>query len=302
MTDLWYRQLGFKENPFSIKPAVFGNKLVGYDHIINELWYRIDAGGMVFLEGSLGSGKTSLLKLIEDKYRGLQRVWYFSCNQIKEDDIGDLLLSRVGFWQRVFGIKPKGMIVLLDEVEELSSDSVEKIKFLFDEDTVKSVVFTGVSYSQVEFSESVKERINRSVIRLDTLKPEEAVHVVRNRVRDNPILNDDMIKDVFKVSKANPRKLLYNCEHVCRYAVLHNAPTVTKEHIAMVAKGQTVLVKRDDKPHVTALEKRIKQQVESLQHLQHDLLSIRGTSERPPLHKQKKGMVNRVVDYFDEPR
>ena len=46
MAKLWYQQLGFRENPFSIKPAVFGNKLVSYNPFIEELCYRIDAGGI----------------------------------------------------------------------------------------------------------------------------------------------------------------------------------------------------------------------------------------------------------------
>jgi predicted AAA+ superfamily ATPase len=149
MEKLWFQQLGFRENPFSIKPAAFGNKLVGYDHVIEELYYRVNAGGMVFIEGQLGTGKTSLLKLVASKYRGMKRLMYFSCNEIKNADLSEVLFAKIGFWRHLFNIKPKGMIVLLDEVNELGKDNVEKIKYFFDEDTIKSVVFTGVDYEKV---------------------------------------------------------------------------------------------------------------------------------------------------------
>lgn len=300
MAKLWFQQLGFSKNPFSIKPAVFGNKLVGYDHVIEDLFYRIDAGGMVFVDGELGTGKTSLLKLITSRYGGLKRVMYFSCVHIKNSDLNEILFERIGFWRRLFGVKPKGMIILLDEVNELSPENVEKIKYFFDEDTIKSTVFTGVDYDKVGFSPSVRERINRSVIRLDNLHKEDAIKIVRNRIGKHPILTDDLITEIFKLSKGNPRKLLYNCEQVCRYAVTHGTERVTTEHLDAVMKGKGVVRKRPDEKKIVELQKQIKENITSLQHLQKDLLSIKGTEESEHGRRSKKGVLDKVVDIFDE--
>ncbi len=58
--------------------------------------------------------------------------------------------------------------------------------------------------------------------RLESLTPEQAVKLVRERVGDLQLLTDVVIKRVFCCSGRNPRRLLKHCEQLCRYAVEHN--------------------------------------------------------------------------------
>ena len=57
--NLWWRKLGFYTNPFTIKPAVFDNKVFGQDKILEELYYKIlseknvHRGNYVTVQGSV---------------------------------------------------------------------------------------------------------------------------------------------------------------------------------------------------------------------------------------------------------
>ena len=36
-TELWYKKMGFAENPFSIKPAIYSDSVYGYPNVIAEV-------------------------------------------------------------------------------------------------------------------------------------------------------------------------------------------------------------------------------------------------------------------------
>ena len=118
---LWYRELGFHNNPFSIKPAQFKNAVTGYD--LKGVFDKIDKGQMLFLEGQYGFGKTTILKHLIRAYGGRKEVIYYNCNRA-ESTIGteSLLKGKYGRFMRIFSGLPDNMILLLDEVEKLSQE------------------------------------------------------------------------------------------------------------------------------------------------------------------------------------
>lgn len=227
---MWWRKLGFYTNPFTIKPAPFDNKVFGQDQILEDLYYKIPAGTMSFIEGKLGAGKTTILKNIIAKFRGRGRVIYFSCNRIDTElNIEELLKGRYGFWGKLFGMVPKEMIVLLDEAQQLSSVNTERIKYFFDQGNIKSVVFTGLDYSNTNLHESIKDRIgNDGVFKIKDLSEDQAVALIRNRIGNTVVVNDNVIKRVWHLSGKNPRRLLQRMDKIFRYAV-ENMETEIKE-------------------------------------------------------------------------
>jgi len=90
--------------------------------LLEDVFYRVAAGSMVFVEGKKGSGKSSILWNLIKKYRGKGKVIYFDCAQIeKELNIEKLLVNKYGFIRgRILNKKPRDMILLLDNIEELS--------------------------------------------------------------------------------------------------------------------------------------------------------------------------------------
>ena len=231
--NFWWRKLGFYTNPFTIKPAVFDNKVFGQDSTLEDLDYKIPSGTISFVEGSLGTGKTTVLKHLISKYRGKGKVIYFACNRIDTElNIEELLKGKYGFWGKLFGMMPKEMMVLLDEAQELSAVNTERIKYFFDQGNIKSVVFTGVDYEKANFHESIKERIGTDgLYKVKELTEDEVVSLIRNRIGNSQIVSDDLIKKVWTVAKKNPRRLLQKMDKVYRYAVENMESEVKEEKL-----------------------------------------------------------------------
>lgn len=228
--NLWWRKLGFYTNPFTIKPAIFDTKVFGQDTILEDLTYKIPSGTISFIEGPLGTGKTTILKHLISKFRGKGKVIFFSCNRLDTDlNIEELLRGRYGFWGKLFGLMPKDMIVLLDEAQQLTPVNTERIKYFFDQSNIKSVIFTGLNYEKTELHDSIKERIGEDgLFKIHDLSEDEAISLIRNRIGNSKIVSDDIIKKLWKDSGKNPRRLLQKLDKVYRYA-LENMESEIKE-------------------------------------------------------------------------
>jgi replication-associated recombination protein RarA len=232
---LWYREFGFHNNPFSIKPAAFDNLVIGYD--LSEIYKRIDKGKFIFLEGKYGYGKTTILKKIISKYRGQKDIAYYNCNRSEEEiNVEALLKGRYGFVARMFGKMPKNMILLLDEVEKLAVEDQKALHKFHTQGNIQSVVFFGSKFENASFSTEMKKLMVNNVIQLIPLSDKEAVDLVRQRVGNLKLLPDKIIKTVFKNSESNPRIMLENLEDLCRYAVENSEEVVTEDHLNQVMK------------------------------------------------------------------
>jgi hypothetical protein len=231
----WFEELDFDEDPFDTNPIRFSTKMVGVEDIMEELLYRVSSGAMAFIEAKEGHGKTSLLWNIIKKHRGRGRVIYVDCEQLEKDlNIEGLLTKRFGLRGRLFGKKPRDMILLLDNVPELSRRNMERIKFFFDEGYILSVVFTGKSYDDVKFSKSLRDRIGRRVIKIPGLEPYQAVSLVRNRIGSNDMISDELIETLFAKSGRNPKALLENLQTLFLKAVESKKDKLTKEDLRLV--------------------------------------------------------------------
>lgn len=231
----WYEELDFDENPFDTNPIRFSNKLFGVDDIYEELVYRINAGSMVFIQGKKGSGKTALLWNIIKRFRGRGKVIYVDCGELESElNIEELLIRRHGLFGALFKTKPRGMILLLDNVSELSKRNMERVKYFFDEGYLHSVVFTGPDYAAVSFSRSLKDRIGKRVINLKELEPFQAVAAIRNRIGKIEIISDELIEEVFVKSGRNIPSFLDNLETLFSKAVESKKQKIAKEDLRSI--------------------------------------------------------------------
>ncbi len=227
--ELWYKEIGFYNNPFSIKPSAYTDDLFGID--TTKVLEDISAGSILFIEGEFGKGKTSILKKIINLFGGKKKVVYYSCNRADNSiHVESLLKGGRTFLQKLFGITPDEMIFLLDEVTELSEEDSEALLNEYQKH-IKSIVMVGPSYKKAKIANGLKEQIKDKVVKLGDLKEEDAVELIRKRIGETELLSNDLIKLIFKKSKKNPRLLLKNCEEVCRYAVSHGYDKVTEDHI-----------------------------------------------------------------------
>lgn len=231
----WFEKFGFDENPFSVNPEENHDRLVNVDEAVEEMMYRINSGSMLVIEGSKGTGKTTLLMMAAKRFGGNKNVAYVDCHILDKNlNITHVLQDRYGIIGRILNKKPKNMILLLDNVQALSKKNTERLKYYFDQNYIKSIIFTTETYRGAKFSESLRDRIGKRVVKLS--KPDEttAIEIVRKRIEDNEMLNDDLIKKIFKSSDNSAKNLLENCTKVAQAASKKNRKRVQEADLKVL--------------------------------------------------------------------
>ncbi|MBC8501056.1 MAG: AAA family ATPase [Nanoarchaeota archaeon] len=230
---LWYQTLGFFNNPFSIKPAAFHEELVGPQKIIKNISNKIASGNVCFVLGAYGAGKTTMMKKIINRFRGEKKVIYYSCNRREGSINFDELLYGRSWYSRVFRIKPKDMILLLDEVQELNRKEQLDVVDYYKDGYFQSVALVTKGKREVRLTNELKKLVGKNVFKLSNIKAKDVVDLVRRRIGPLPLLSDAMIKKIHKMNP-NPRAILENCEDVCRHAVESGTDKVTAKHLKLI--------------------------------------------------------------------
>ncbi len=227
--ELWYRKIGFYNNPFSIKPAAFHDEVIGHD--LKQVLDNIENGNMLYVKADYGNGKTTMLKHIIRKFGGKKMVAYCSCS-IAENKLGieKLLLGR-SIVNSAFRMLPKNMILLVDEAQDMTRDEADEIMKFYRKGNLKAVVFFGTDAKQKSMPKDLINSIKGNVINFSILSPERAVELVRKRIGDTDILPDSIIKKLYLVSGENSRRLLENCEDLCRHVVSKNEKIARESHV-----------------------------------------------------------------------
>ncbi|MFH0808535.1 MAG: AAA family ATPase [archaeon] len=233
----WYNELGFFNNPFSIKPAVFHNELFGNSFAISRIAKKLEEPGIVFVSGEFGTGKTSALKKLIAEFKGGvfsgKKVIYYNCNQSDRSiDYDRLLINSGGFLRRLFGIRKKNMIILLDEMQDMNRKDLNRVKEYYDNGFFRSVVLVS-KYDDLNLTEDLDYEIGSSRFKLGNMTKNEAIMMIRKRIGNLKFISDEMILKIFSKDE-NSRNFLKNCEDVCRVAFESGASEVSKEHVVEV--------------------------------------------------------------------
>lgn len=227
---MWWKKIDLSENPFSAPPEDY--EPLGLGKTVEEVVYRVESGSIVFIEGGKGFGKTSILKSLIRHFKGKGRVIFVDAAKIERDiNIEKLMKERYGFWGRLLGVTPKEMILLVDNVQLLSKKNSERIKFYFDNNNLRSAVFTGDSYRRANIPLSLRERIGRRIIRLSPLSEEEAVEAVRARIGSR-LMSREILKKIYKLSGKNMAKFLQNCDSLCEKYIRDAEDSITDKDVA----------------------------------------------------------------------
>ena len=216
----WFEKLGFDDNPFLSDPRKNHDKLINLETAEEEIFYRISSGSILVVEGSPGSGRTSLLMMAANKFGGKKNVVYVDCRILDKNlNITHVLQDKYGIWGRMLNKTPKNMVVLLDNINELSKQNTERLKFYFDQDYIKSIIFTTDNYKKAKFSDSLRDRIGNRFVKIPDLNDSDAVEIIKSRVGNNEIFNQELITKIFKISGNSPKRLLENCSKVADVAL-----------------------------------------------------------------------------------
>ncbi len=239
MNTVWFRELGFYNNPFSIKPAAFHDQIIGFEKVVDEISYGILNNKLVIVEGDYGNGKSSILKKLLNDFGGKKQVIYYSCNRMDNNlNIKMLLNGRYGFFGHLFDMKPKDMILLLDEAQELHSKDYERLYPYYQEGYIKSIILVGKDIKKGDIVQGFKSHIEE--VSMHKMSEEIALKIVKKRVGELPLLPDLIIRKIYQKSNNNIRIMLKTCEEVCKKAVETGRKRVTEDFLKQFYQEQSL--------------------------------------------------------------
>lgn len=213
---LWYEELKYKKNPFSIKPQLKG-ELHGRSEEISQIISAIGHNNFIIVEGEYGVGKTTMLKKIISKFGGARKVIYYSCNRLTGSlDVERLLINRFGALTRVLKIKSKQMILLLDEAQSLSEQDIRQLREYYSIGYLRSVVLVTHDKRELNLPNSLAMAVKQFTYTLSEMSVEDAISMIRERIGSHPLLTDEVITQIYS-RDSRVRAFLKNCDLFMRH-------------------------------------------------------------------------------------
>jgi len=220
----WFHDLGFQKNPLSIRPTD-DNSLIGYEKMIQRIIYQLKIGNVIFLEGSYGTGKSSILKFIRKTFN--KNILYYNCAEQK--DLKKSIMKKRGPFRKLFLLKPSKLLLLVDEANLANPKDFDFLYEYYIMDRVKSIVFVGTDFKNVPFNKAFKS--DTKLYKLNEIKNNLAIQIIKNRMPDQQLITPLLAKKVFGLSDNNPRRYLENLEDLFRNAVYLKKKKVGKKDI-----------------------------------------------------------------------
>ncbi|MFW5746193.1 MAG: hypothetical protein ACOCWQ_01435 [Nanoarchaeota archaeon] len=228
---IWYLEMGFRHNPFSIKPGVIYDNLIGQQEVVDSVQECISGGNRCMVVGRYGVGKTTFLKSVISRFAGRRRVIYFACNRLHGPlNLDRLLYERFGVLGKMLKIRSRNMILLLDEAEHLTVDDHDAIDEYVRKGYFQSIVYVTHDIEEIQAEGAQLDDLKRNLFYVTMFNEEEAISLIRNRLHGKEFLPRSLISEIYERSE-NSRKFLKNCEDVCRHAFLNGHKRVTRKDI-----------------------------------------------------------------------
>lgn len=200
---MWYKHYNWNSNPFSVK---HNTNLVGFEKQKQKAIDYLVSGDIFVITGEAGAGKTSLLKWLQKNLKS-HRVLYLSAENTNE------FFSLEKYTRSIFG--RKNTVLLLDEAHLSDENLITELKNIWDNKKIKSAVIAQPKIDLANYSQSMRSRIGNRIITLKKMDTETAKELIDLRTQGNHPFTTEMIEEITKASKRNPRTILENCEAVC---------------------------------------------------------------------------------------
>lgn len=271
----YYKILGFELEPFSTSPDP--NFLyMSHEHetaLTNTLIELHLRRGLNIILGEIGTGKTTLSrKLVQELSKRDKFIFQFMLNPTFEnekefmsalmrnfnlapeysEEKRSLVEMRDAFEKFLFEKtlkEDKIVIVIIDEAQKLSVESLETLRVLLNYETNEFKLIQMVLLGQMELFpkiakvENFFDRINFKY----TLYPftlAETKEMINFRLRTAGfkgkmhLFLDDAVKEIFENTKGYPRRITILCHKALKYMILKNKYVVDRELIRSIMQEE----------------------------------------------------------------
>jgi hypothetical protein len=209
----WFERYEWSTSPFEINHVP--NTISGFDDIRKSLLSYIKSGDFCLLQGELGSGKTLILKWIEE-IGSLGYIYiYFSPLGSSDIDLEKLIKEKEGFLGRI-SLKKKRFVLLIDDSYALSQKSCETVKGGFDNKLISSVLIAADSSKVSDLNETLLGEVGERMVSMRPMTSEEAMGMILNRVMHKNPFEKNSLELVFKGADYLPKRILELCEEIAK--------------------------------------------------------------------------------------
>jgi len=264
MYELFY---GFNEKPFSLlaDPA-FLYLSKKHELALNYLEYGLsEQAGFIVITGEVGSGKTTLIKYLINKLdrASIKIAMLFNTNisphefleiVLKEWDITctgkektDRFEALTGFLLREY-VKKNKVVLIVDEAQNLSSETLEEIRMLSNLNDEKQPLFHIILLGQP----NLRDRLNQKALEqlrqrisihyhLEPLEFDDAAQYITHRLRKagsphTDIFMPDALESIYQHSRGIPRVINIICDTALVYGFAEGAEKIDKTIIENVVE------------------------------------------------------------------
>ena len=258
---------GFNEKPFSLlaDPA-FLYLSKKHELALNYLEYGLsEQAGFIVITGEVGSGKTTLIKYLINKLDkvAIKIAMLFNTNisphefleiVLKEWDITctgkektDRYEALTGFLLQEY-VKKNKVVLIIDEAQNLSSETLEEIRMLSNLNDEKQPLFHIILLGQP----NLRDRLNQKALEqlrqrisihyhLDPLDFEDAVQYITHRLKKAGSQHADIfmpaaLESIYQHSRGIPRVINIICDTALVYGFADGAEKIDKTIIENVVE------------------------------------------------------------------
>ena len=270
---MYYDYFGLTQPPFKITPdtSLF---FPGGDRgaILDALIYAIVSGeGIVKLVGEVGSGKTTLCRMLEKELPKNVEIVYLANPSLSPDNIlhaiafelhlkvrpDDSRLKVMNSLQNYLlerHAENKQVVVFVEEAQSMPIATLEEIRLLSNLETAQNKLLQIAIFGQPELDvmiskpeiRQLKERITYSFY-LNPFKPDEVRDYINSRLRAcgyrlSELFNEGAIKTISKYSNGLLRRINILSDKALLAAYADNSNVVTVKHVKLAAKETEFVV------------------------------------------------------------
>lgn len=235
---MYLQHFGLKEYPFKITPDLeFFYHQDSRDFALQNLKFAIDRGeGIIKVTGEVGSGKTTILRLLAKSLPKNFKIIYLSSPNISSKDLLFFICSELDIQvdnnlnkQDILKLLQEALIelystglhliMLIDEIQVMPVDTLEELRLLSNLETEKDKLIQLVIFGQTEFDKTLRSqeakpllaRISTSIY-LNEFSTEEIKQYLNYRMRIAGYKGEDFFsmkesKKIFTLSDGLPRKI-----------------------------------------------------------------------------------------------